>query len=113
MTKSTLYMAAVIAAMLLACVMEAPSEEARGNPLVDDQSAELAACQELTSEVEEEYESQQVALSACLLACSGGSTALAAFCNTILNPTIRGACWAVHMESETACNGFCYRYFGD
>lgn len=109
-----MYVVAVIAAMLSACVMEDPTPGyAYGEHLTDDQSAELASFQELTSEVEEEYEPQQVGLSACLLACSGGSTAMAAFCNTILNPTIRGACWAVHMGSETACNGFCYRYFGD
>lgn len=48
----------------------------------------------------------------CLTACSGGEQSILAFCRSIPDARIKGACWAFVVGTLVACNNFCYRYWG-
>jgi hypothetical protein len=52
-------------------------------------------------------------LQACLTACTQSSLQRANFCRSLppFPPALRAACWAVHLASVAACQGFCYWYF--
>lgn len=42
-------------------------------------------------------------LARCQAACASGSAAILAFCRSLPDPRIRGACWALEFASEVAC----------